>query len=186
VAARALGVTVALGTDWLPSGSVSMPREAACALAYGRAHLGGRLTPRDVWTMMTLNAARAVHVDEVVGAIRPGLAADLILVGGRGRDPYATVIGARPQDLLLVLRGGKALAGQSDVMRVAAAGRQGCEPLAIGRSPHTLCIADDAGKSYRALSQAPGVQGIWPAFFVDAPPIEPPCETADQTPPKTG
>jgi large repetitive protein len=112
-----------------------------------------------------------------VGSIAPGLAADLILVQSGYPDPYEAVVRARPQDIILVLRGGRALVGHADVMPVAAAGARGCEPVAINGAADELCIAGETGKSYRALAAAMAAKGIWPAVFDGPPPIEPPCET---------
>jgi len=174
-AAEALGINLALGTDWLPSGSISMPREAACALDYSRDQLGGRIGAAEVWRMMTLNAARAVHEDDAIGSLQVGLAADLVLVRGHGGDPYETVVRASAPDVLLVLRGGKALAGEAVVMRAATKGRAGCEPVTMAGEAHTVCIADDAARSYRALAAEMAGKGVWPAFFKGAPPVEPTC-----------
>jgi cytosine/adenosine deaminase-related metal-dependent hydrolase len=169
-AARALGVNVALGTDWLPSGSISMPREAACALA-----IDPRLSARNVWRMMTGNAARALHADGAVGALRPGLAADLILVASSGGDPYAAVARARPGDVALVVRGGRRLAGAPELMPPPL--EPGCErAVLIGGTARTLCIAAETGRTYAALAQEMAERGVWPAAFEDAPPIEPPCQ----------
>ncbi|KAH7026184.1 uncharacterized protein B0I36DRAFT_352083 [Microdochium trichocladiopsis] len=87
------GVNVALGTDWLPSGSASMSREAACArdvtaAAAAAAAMtpgsGGRgqgpLSARTIWEMMTTNAAQVAGVSGKLGAIQVGAAADIIVV----------------------------------------------------------------------------------------------------------
>ncbi len=176
-AARKAGVLLALGTDWLPSGSISMPREADCALAYSREHLGGLIGPRELWAMMTISPARAVHMEDAVGAIRTGLAADLILVRPALADPYEAVVRARPQDLLLVLRGGKALSGRAALMDGVAHGSAGCEPLAVNGAADTICVAAETGRSVKALAEKMAAQGVWPAFFPGAAPVEPACET---------
>jgi cytosine/adenosine deaminase-related metal-dependent hydrolase len=176
--ARELGMTVALGTDWLPSGSISMPREAACALAYGRAHLGGRLAPREVWRMMTLAPAKAVRMDGLIGAIRPGLAGDLILVAGGRGDAYRRVALAAPQDLLLVLRGGRALAGRAALLKPLNPSRD-CEAADLAGAPDAVCIAAEGGKTYAALAAEMAQRQVWPAVFKGPPPVEPTCETRD-------
>lgn len=173
-AARAAGVTLALGTDWLPSGSATMPREAACALAYSREHLDGLITPKDLWRMMTVDAARAVHADAAVGAIAPGQAADLILVRPHAADPYRSLVSARPQDLLLIMRGGQRLSGLPALMPNEA----GCEDADLAGAKRRLCIAAEAGKSYASLSAEMADRQIWPAVFDNGvPPVEPTCET---------
>lgn len=167
-AARRAGVTLALGTDWLPSGSISMGREAACALAADPA-----LSARDVWRMMTLGAAEAAHMQGRVGVLREGRVADLVLVSRRSADPYRDVALGRPGDIRLVVRGGVRLAGAPSLM---PQGREGCERVALdGVGPRTLCIAGETGRSYAALQATMQARGVWPAVFPGRPPVEPPC-----------
>jgi hypothetical protein len=170
-AARAAGVTLALGTDWLPSGSVSMAREAQCALDYSRDHLGGLLTPQDLWRMMTADAARVVRADAVLGAIESGLMADLILVQPHLSDPHEAVVRASPEHILLVMRGGVRLAGTPDLVPETA----GCELADINGETRRLCIRVDSGKAYADLLKTTADRDVWPAVFKGAPPIEPPC-----------
>lgn len=170
-AAKAAGVTLALGTDWLPSGSISMPREAACALDYSRDHLGGLITPQDLWRMMTVDAAKVVQADRAIGAIAPGLSADLILVQPRQEDPYESVVRAAPEDVLLIMRGGRRLAGTPQLMPSDPA----CETALIDGAERRLCL--DGVKPYAALAQSPPVRKTWPAVFRNGvPPVEPTCE----------
>ncbi|CAN5297181.1 hypothetical protein BH10PSE4_BH10PSE4_35850 [soil metagenome] len=169
-----LGIVLALGTDWLPSGSFSMTREAACAETYAQA-AGVPLSARTLWTMMTLNGAKAARMDALIGAIRPGLAADLILVAPGGGDPYATVVAAPPQALLLILRGGKALAGDPDLMTRAGRAGPGCETVDLAGAARTLCVAGELGQSYATLARIQAEHGRWPVAFAGPPPIEPSC-----------
>lgn len=183
--AEADGVVVALGTDWLPTGSFSMVREAACARAYAEA-TGTPLSARTLWTMMTINGAKVAGMEQVVGAIRPGLAADLILVGRRGEDPYDAVVSAAPQELMLVLRGGKLLVGDAELASRARLVDPTCEPLDIAGVAKIVCVARDGGKTYKALSEAMASQGVDPAVYPGAPPIEPTCEPTPAPAPGSG
>ncbi len=70
-----LGVNVALGTDWLPSGSMNMARELACADSFNKTYLDGFFSDEDLWLMVTRNAARATHDDNKLGTLAKGLAA---------------------------------------------------------------------------------------------------------------
>jgi cytosine/adenosine deaminase-related metal-dependent hydrolase len=174
-AALADGIVVALGTDWLPTGSFSMAREAACARAYAQA-TGAPLSARTLWMMMTLNGAKAAGMEQVLGAIRPGLAADLILVARRGEDPYEAVVSAAPGDLMLVLRGGRLLVGDADLTARARLSDATCEPLDIAGAAKTLCVAREGGKNYKALAAVMVDRGAGPAVFSGVPTIEPRCE----------
>ncbi|KAJ1326657.1 5-methylthioadenosine/S-adenosylhomocysteine deaminase [Microdochium nivale] len=96
----AAGVNVALGTDWLPSGSATMGREAVCAcdvtrtrsLEKGGASSSGNnntaLTAKILWGMMTSNAAHVAGMRGKLGVIEVGAAADIVIFGGSGQDGH--------------------------------------------------------------------------------------------------
>lgn len=180
-AATELGINLALGTDWLPSGSMTMPREAVCALDYAAAK-GLALPTKTLWTMMTANAARAVGIEGALGVIAPGQAGDLILVDAGGQtDPYRAVVTASPDRMTAIIRGGKLLSGDADLVR--ALGTKPCGFVEMGGRAKRVCIAGDAGKTYATLKAKAEAAGLWPAYFAGAPPVEPPCREAATTPP---
>lgn len=88
------GVNVALGTDWLPSGSASMAREAVCARDISNikpisnatdsgTSLNSKqrgLRARTIWQMMTTNAAHVAGMSGKIGTLEAGTAADIIIV----------------------------------------------------------------------------------------------------------
>jgi cytosine/adenosine deaminase-related metal-dependent hydrolase len=78
-AAKRLGVNIALGTDWIPTGSMNMFRELTCADELNSIYYDNTFTDRDLWRMVTINAARALHADEVIGSIDEGLVADIAI-----------------------------------------------------------------------------------------------------------
>ncbi len=72
----ALGVPVALGTDFNPgtSPTYSMPMVVALAC------LGMRLTPAEAIAAATINAAHAIGAAEEVGSLEAGKAADVVIL----------------------------------------------------------------------------------------------------------
>jgi len=70
-----MGIPVAVATDFnpgsCPTESLQMPMNIAC-LKY-------RLTPEEVLTAVTLNAAAAINRDSRIGSIEPGKQADLVI-----------------------------------------------------------------------------------------------------------
>jgi hypothetical protein len=77
------GATVALGTDWSPTGSYTMLGELRCADAFARARGSRALTGRELWRMATAGGATALGIDDATGAIEVGKRADLVVL----RDP---------------------------------------------------------------------------------------------------
>ena len=118
-AALDAGVEIALAPDWALTGSSNMLDELKTAAQWNREHLGGRLTDRELVDMVTSVPAHVAGVDDEVGFIRPGLRADLLVIGGEDDDndvdPYRRVVDATPEDVRLVLIDGVPLYGDRDL-----------------------------------------------------------------------
>lgn len=71
VAAR-LGVEIALGTDWMPSGSMNLLRELRCADSYNQTYLDHFFTDEQLWQMVTANAASVTATDGSIGTLAQG------------------------------------------------------------------------------------------------------------------
>ena len=56
--AARLGVEIALGTDWMPTGSMNLLRELACADSFNKTYLDGYFTDVQLWQMVTLERGR--------------------------------------------------------------------------------------------------------------------------------
>jgi cytosine/adenosine deaminase-related metal-dependent hydrolase len=109
-----LGINVALSTDWLPSGSMSMLRELHCAASFSNTYLDGYFSSHELWQMATINAATSFALQDEIGSIAPGLLADIaVFRNGPSADPFEDLVNAADSDLILVLRGGEVVAGRS-------------------------------------------------------------------------
>ena len=69
------GVPVAIGTDFNPGTSPT----ASLPLAMTAACIELRMTPDEVLSAVTINAARALGLDDEIGSIEPGKSADLVI-----------------------------------------------------------------------------------------------------------
>jgi 5-methylthioadenosine/S-adenosylhomocysteine deaminase len=116
-AALDAGVLVSLGSDWSPSGSANVLGELKVADRVNRRLWNGRITDAQLVDMVTINAARAYHLDHRIGSIVPGKAADLLVVRKRdGVSAYRSLIDAQPADVLLVTISGDPLFGVAATM----------------------------------------------------------------------
>lgn len=109
-------INVALGTDNVMLNSPDMFREMEFTLtAYSIFGLAKRrLTPRDVFKMATINGAKALGINHIVGSISEGKNADLIVLNfdslnlRHTNDILTTVVHrGRPDNVELVLIGGE-------------------------------------------------------------------------------
>jgi large repetitive protein len=143
------GVNIALGTDWLLSGSMNMSRELACADKLNRTQLANHFTNKDLVDMVTINAAKAAHMDDVIGSLESGKVADIAFFRGANKR-YRAVVEGEPKDVALVLRGGRALYGDAEV--VAALTIAGdCEEVEVCGAAKRVCARGDTGSTLDEL-----------------------------------
>ncbi|KAK5632097.1 hypothetical protein RRF57_007811 [Xylaria bambusicola] len=166
------GITVALGTDWLPSGSATMGREAACAVSATREIYNVSLAAKVLWEMATINAARVAGYEDELGSLEAGKLADIVIFSGeRDGDPYEQAIFAPQEKIELVLRGGKVLVASSGMKDLTSGS---CEQVSFGNVDKTVCVADELGSSFRELEAS--LRGVYPAVLPGVPPYEPSCK----------
>lgn len=167
-----LGVPIALGTDWVFTGSMNMLRELSCADSLNADYLGGYFSDVDLWRMATLNGAVATATDDVLGAIVPGRVADLAIFDGSVNALHRAVIDAQPEDVALVLRGGVPLYGEAGVVPMLRMGA-GCDAIDVCGAARQVCAMREIGMSLAALTAANA--SSYPLFFCGAPTNEPSC-----------
>ena len=85
-----------------------MREEVKCARRVANA-AGVALSNESLWRMATGNGAHALGLEDWIGAIEPGLRADLILVRHAGGDPHDAVLTATDEDMLVAWVDGRAL-----------------------------------------------------------------------------
>jgi len=169
---KSAGVTISLGSDWLPSGSMNMLRELACADALNQKYFHQTFSDRDLWAMVTINAAVAAGFDTQIGSLEAGKVADVAVFDARTNADYRAVIAAGVEDVRLVLRGGTPLYGDADL--VAALTTTTCAALDVCGNARVVCF--DVPNVTLADAQA-AASSIYPLFFCRGtdPDKEPSC-----------
>ncbi|KAF2812662.1 metal dependent amidohydrolase [Mytilinidion resinicola] len=169
------GVNVALGTDWLPSGSATMAREAVCALSVTKESYKRTIESKTMWEMMTINAAHAASFEDHIGSLAPSKLADIVIFSTSPslsyHDPFARAIYAPEENIELVMRGGKILVAGTGLEDLATGA---CESVAFGDVTKTICVEEELGASYVEFEKKLG--GVYPAILPCVPPDEPSCE----------
>lgn len=172
-----LGVEIALGTDWLASGSTNMVRELKCADELNKNYYGGFFSDAALWRMATINAASALAMEDAIGVLAVGNVADIAIYDGRERSQFRAIIDAQPRDVTLVIRGGKALYGDEQLIRALRTG--GCDQINVCGVSKQLCLMEEIGKSWPQLLAALPTTSVpvpYPAFYCGIPQGEPTCK----------
>jgi imidazolonepropionase-like amidohydrolase len=172
-----LGVLIALGSDWAPSGSINLLRELQCADGLNRDHYNGYFSDRALVEMVTHNAAELSGFADTLGTLQVGRLADIAIFDASQNAGYRAVIDAEPADVALVLRGGTALYGDTALVDALAAA-DGCDILDICGREKRICAQRETGSTFsQIVDSMTGGSGYttYPLFFCGIPDNEPTC-----------
>ncbi len=150
---RRQGVTIALGTDWLLSGSVNMLRELACADYLDTNHYNDAFSDYELWRMATIDAAVALGVEGSIGDIAAGKVADLALFAKGTEQAHGAIVRGGAETVGLVLRGGQPMYGAGALVEalVPAADIDKCEQVEVCGNAQRACVELDTGNDIAAL-----------------------------------
>lgn len=135
-------LTISLGPDWSMGGSVNQLDELNYAYDLAQSQWSGVLTAKDLVYMVTLDAARAIEVQDQLGSIEVGKLADLTIVSGDTNAPYDALVHARMGDIRLVMVNGAILYGDSYLS--PAASLPECEAMDICSKSRFLCVKEQS------------------------------------------
>jgi len=168
---HARGVQIGLGTDWLPSGSMSMLRELKCIDDFNAENLQGYFTDESLWRMATVGSAATLGLDSRLGVLAVGHVGDVAVFRRNGHAPYRAVLEADPGDVALVLKGGEVLNGNSAVVSALTSG---CDEIAnVCGSAKRVCAQRETGSTLSALESSANLP--YPLFECSTPRNEPTC-----------
>ncbi|GAA6526073.1 amidohydrolase family protein [Intrasporangium sp. DVR] len=164
------GMPVALGADWLPSGSTSLLAEMKVARRE-LARQGHPVPAADLVAMVTSVAARMAGLDEHLGSVAEGRPADLLVLERHHRDPYENVCLADPSWVELVCIGGDVTYGRADWFDELSGGAAGStiEDLAAWGKPMRL----DTGFQSHPTAASPSLTEIRALLTSAYPPVGP-------------
>jgi hypothetical protein len=148
-----------------------MLRELRCADSYNSTYLDHFFSDEQLWQMVTSNAASVTATDSAIGTLATGKVADISVFAAHGKDSYRAVLEADPQDVALVMRGGKVLYGDDNIVGTLGTG---CDTLDVCGSSKQVCLMSEIGKNLAALQSSVGAS-IYPAFVCGEPMNEPSC-----------
>jgi 5-methylthioadenosine/S-adenosylhomocysteine deaminase len=152
-----LGLPVGLGADWLPSGSTSLLAEIKVARRC-LAEQGHEPTPKALVDMVTRDAAKIAGLEDKLGQLKGGRAADLVVFERRREDPWENIVEASPSWVDLVMIDGDLAYGRADWMTdlVAESDQGRLEALIAWGKPvllDTSYTAEEADQGQPPLAQ---------------------------------
>ncbi len=165
-----LGIPVALGADWLPTGSTSLLAETQVARRV--LHEQGLDIGADrLVDMVTATAARIAGLEQELGVLAAGRPADLVVLARRHDDPYESVCQSDPGDVQLVCVGGDITYGRRDWFDLlsASATAPTIEDLTAWGRPMRL----DTGYQARPGDTSPSLRELRAALIGAYPPVGP-------------
>lgn len=124
------GVPIALAPDWAPTGSFNMLDEIRYASGVSRTQLNSLFSNRQLAEMASSVPARIAAIDDKVGALAPGMLADLFLVHAPAdtTNPYDALVQAHVEGIDLVMINGVAVYGDAAMLHTLGAHT---EPLTV-------------------------------------------------------
>ncbi len=153
--ARSKGINIALAPDWSLGGSQNILDELRFADRVDNNAWGNTITPQELVKMVTIQAAKALGLDAVLGSITVGKKADQMIIGGDTTKPYDALLAATPAEVRLVLVGGVVLYGDKELQPLGQAS-PACDDLDVCCRPKFACVAAPGGTEANKLGQTLG------------------------------
>jgi hypothetical protein len=93
------GINVAIGTDSTATGSPNLLAEMKFARETYRTLYGEELPAKTLFDMVTTNPARAFRMADRIGALEPGMNADLLVLKATRGEPYENLAAASMENI---------------------------------------------------------------------------------------
>ena len=132
-----LGIPMALGADWMPSGSASLLAEIKVARRALEVQ-GLVAAPRDLVGMVTDGAARIAGLGDKIGTLAVGMFADILVLERHHDDPWQNVVEADPTWVRLVTVGGDLAYFDPRLVAETVVARDGLETIEAWGRPMLL------------------------------------------------
>lgn len=152
-AAKNAGLTLAIASDWSPTGSFGSLAELQFAYHWNLQQSPPPLTNEELMSMVTSAPAKLAGVDDKIGSLAPNKLADFIVLRKSSSSPAMNVLDAPSGDVRLVVVGGRPLLGDPALMKqLVPPGK--LETISSCGRQIALAITDDTkGESWADITQ---------------------------------
>ncbi|MER8470447.1 amidohydrolase family protein [Mesorhizobium sp. M1328] len=151
--AKKLGIPIALGSDWGPSGSKNLLGELKVARIVSDEH--ARLfSDEDLVRMITTTPAKMLGWDGYLGSIETGKRADLLVLADTVEHPYSQLVNAHENQILVIVIDGRPRIGRQGLLEFVPDQQ---ETVRIGGWRYALDLAEDSGQTLGGLTLASAI-----------------------------
>lgn len=145
-AALDAGLLISIAPDWSMGGSQNLMDEVRFADAWDKNAHGAnpawdRLTPQMLIEMVTINPAKAIHYDDLIGSLEVGKYADLFVADGDATQPYESLVATSPVTNRMTMLGGQIYFGDAG-LKSQGANAMACEDLPVCGRNKFVCVAE--------------------------------------------
>ncbi|MFZ5368822.1 MAG: amidohydrolase family protein [Spirochaetota bacterium] len=106
------GINIGIGTDSTHTGSINLLEEMRYARKVYRDMYGEDLDAKTIFSMVTINPAKAFRMADRLGTLEPGKLADILVTKARLDDPFENLAQLSMQDIELLIMEGKPIYGE--------------------------------------------------------------------------
>jgi len=147
------GINVAIGTDSTATGSPNLLAEMKFARESYRDMYGEELPAKTLFSMVTANPAKAFRMSDRVGALEPGMNADILILKANKNEPYENLASAAMEDIEFLSVDGVPVLAEKRFEELVPKDA-GYEEITVGGRP-MLCKGAPA-TLYRGIREAVG------------------------------
>ena len=144
------GINVTIGTDSSASGSVNLLEELKYDRGLYRSMYGEDLPARQIFEMVTYNAAKAFWMQDRIGALEEGKLGDVLVIKKKCDDPYENLVSASMEDIELLTLAGAPIYGELRFLDIfGGALPQGYSRIEVGG--RAMFVKGDPGGLYTGI-----------------------------------
>ncbi|MGH8623308.1 MAG: amidohydrolase family protein [Burkholderiales bacterium] len=165
------GVEVSLAMDWNPTGSDNMFDELRTAAQVNEEEFDGAIPPSAWIEMITINPARALALDRLIGALALGLRADITVVRAKGADPASSLLASDLGDVQMVFVDGDLLYASEGILQRVKPNQ--CERLTVHGSRKRVCVRDGRNPVAKSDQRLEDVRAALLARYQQLAPLAP-------------
>jgi len=168
------GVNVTIGTDSSATGSANLLAELKFDRELYRNLYGEDLPSQKIFEMITINAAKALWMQDRIGSLDENKLADILVLRAGNDDPHENLVNASMQDIELLVLAGKPVYGDMRFLDLFGDSRPSMLPagytqIKVGKKP--MFVKGDPAGLYNEVRRKVGFKKI-----LDYLPFEPDAE----------